>query len=73
MLNAMRLNELTGDWNLYKATDRPTRLHIDLERFDMWLRAAERRSELSFLATTGLLAAEVTAPLASPLTVITRD
>jgi LPS sulfotransferase NodH len=54
--NAMRLNELTGDWNLYEPGDRPERLNIDLERFDTWLQAAERRSEAetAFVTQLGL-------------------
>lgn len=54
--NAMRLNNLTGDWNLYTENDRPEKLHIDVERFDEWLRAAERKSEdeIGFVSRLGL-------------------
>jgi LPS sulfotransferase NodH len=45
LLNAMRLNELTGDWNLYRASDRPTKLRVDLDDFDHWLKNSERLSE----------------------------
>ena len=33
LLNAMRLNERTGDWNLYQASDRPAKLRVDPDDF----------------------------------------
>ena len=61
LLNAMRLNELTGDWNLYKASDRPEKLRVNVERFDEYLKAAERKSEdeIAFVSSLGLPALNV--------------
>jgi LPS sulfotransferase NodH len=41
LLNAMRLNEATGDWNLYKESDRMMTLRVDVEEGQKWLEASE--------------------------------
>jgi LPS sulfotransferase NodH len=46
LLNAMRLNDATGEWNLYDAGERPAAFRVDLDTFRDWLRkieAANRR------------------------------
>ena len=49
--NSVRLKHKTGDWNLYKSTDRLPETVIDLETFASWLGSVEERAvrELSFV------------------------
>ena len=42
--NAMRLNEATGDWNLYDESDRLATLHIEVGEFKEWLERNEKAS-----------------------------
>jgi LPS sulfotransferase NodH len=41
LLNAMRLNDATGEWNLYDAGDRPSAFGIDVGSFREWLEKVE--------------------------------
>ena len=41
LINAVRLNAVTGDWNLYDESDRQPMLHIDVAEFDKWLKKTE--------------------------------
>ena len=41
LFNAMRLNDATGDWNLYDAVDRPPAFRIDVGSFREWLEKIE--------------------------------
>ncbi len=41
LMNAMRLNEATGDWNLYKESDRQATINLDPAEFKEWLEGAE--------------------------------
>lgn len=41
LLNALRLNEATGEWNLYDAGDRPAAFRIDVNTFRDWLEKIE--------------------------------
>ncbi|NNC86882.1 MAG: hypothetical protein HKN82_00320 [Akkermansiaceae bacterium] len=42
LMNAVRLNAATGDWNLYSESDRQPMLHVDLEQFAGWLQRTEK-------------------------------
>ena len=42
LLNAMRLNEATGDWNLYREADRQAKLKLEPGLFKEWLEASEK-------------------------------
>jgi len=42
LLNAMQLNEATGDWNLYRESDRQPKLQIDVAEFKQWLDVTEQ-------------------------------
>lgn len=48
LLNAMRLNDDTGDWNLYDETKRPNGLRVDIPQFKEWL--AKKDSSMRELA-----------------------
>lgn len=51
LLNAVRLNVATGDWNLYHESDRQTMLKVDVSEFKAWLENVERHnSELNAYA-----------------------
>lgn len=41
VFNSVRLNEATGNWNLYRPHDRLTPVHIDVDTFKSWLPDAE--------------------------------
>jgi LPS sulfotransferase NodH len=41
LLNAMRLNDATGEWNLYRAGDRPPAFRVDVGTFRNWLERIE--------------------------------
>ena len=43
LMNAVRLNEKTGDWNLYDRNQRIPRLHIDPNEFAGWFEKTESR------------------------------
>lgn len=45
LINAMRLNEKTGDWNLYRKEDRPGPLQIDVPQFNKWLSGLDAARE----------------------------
>lgn len=52
LFNAIRLNELTGDWNLYKPEDALGAFVVNVEHFDKRLRRFEQeRSELASYVT----------------------
>jgi len=55
-INAVRLNEATGDWNLYNESQRPEQINIDFEQFDSWLKDCEKRAntEAAFLSKMNL-------------------
>lgn len=42
LMNAMQLNEATGDWNLYNESDRQPMIHIDVGEFKQWLDRTEQ-------------------------------
>lgn len=42
LLNAMQLNEMTGDWNLYDESNRQSTMHVDVSTFRQWLDKMEQ-------------------------------
>jgi LPS sulfotransferase NodH len=46
LMNAIRLNDTTGDWNLYRATDRLPAMTIDVDEFSDYLKKVEERNRL---------------------------
>ena len=42
LMNAIRLNDSTGDWNLYREEDRGAPLTVDVKEFQEWLESLER-------------------------------
>jgi LPS sulfotransferase NodH len=44
--NSVRLKKETGDWNLYRAGERPPPFAIDPEQFDSWLGAVVEKNRL---------------------------
>jgi len=54
--NSVRIEEETGDWNLYRTDDRPPPFRIDPDTFDSWLGAVVEKKRLldEFVAGLGL-------------------
>lgn len=54
LLNAIRLNEATGDWNLYKPEDALGTFVVDVDQFDKRLQRYEREKQDLVAFVTGL-------------------
>lgn len=54
--NSVRLNDTTGDWNLYEEGNRLPPLTVEIDQFDKWLKGGEDKNanELAFVNTLAL-------------------